>query len=31
MTAVIEAIAQSARGIVAGQQTPTRVAPEPEK
>lgn len=28
MTAVIQAIAQSARGIVAGQQTPTRVAPE---
>jgi Zn-dependent M28 family amino/carboxypeptidase len=28
MTAVIEAIAQSASGIVAGQQTPTRVAPE---
>jgi hypothetical protein len=31
MTAVIEAIAQSASGIVAGQQTPTRVAPEQEK
>jgi hypothetical protein len=31
MTAVIEAIAQSAKGIVAGQQTPTRVAPETEK
>ena len=28
MTAVIQAIAQSARGIVSGQQTPTRVAPE---
>ena len=28
MTAVIQAIARSARGIVAGQQTPTRVAPE---
>ena len=31
MTAVIEAIARSASGIVAGQQTPTRVAPETEK
>jgi len=30
MTAVVEAIAQSARGIVAGSQTPTRVAPEKE-
>ena len=30
MTAVIEAIAQSASGIVAGRQTPTRVAPEKE-
>lgn len=30
MTAVIEAIAQSASGIVAGSQTPTRVAPEKE-
>jgi len=29
MTAVIQAIAQSARGVVAGQQTPTRIAPEP--
>jgi len=29
MTAVIQAIAQSARGIVAGRQTPTRIAPEP--
>jgi Zn-dependent M28 family amino/carboxypeptidase len=29
MTDVISAIAQSATGIVAGQQTPTRVAPEP--
>ena len=29
MTNVISAIAQSATGIVAGQQTPTRVAPEP--
>ncbi len=28
MTAVIQAIAQSAKGMVAGQQTPTRVAPE---
>ncbi len=28
MTAVIEAIAQSASGIVAGKQTPTRIAPE---
>ena len=28
MTAVIQAIAQSAGGIVAGQQTPTRIAPE---
>jgi Zn-dependent M28 family amino/carboxypeptidase len=28
MTAIIQAIAQSARGIVAGQQTPTRIAPE---
>ncbi|AMR26939.1 hypothetical protein A0257_07345 [Hymenobacter psoromatis] len=28
MTAVIQAIAQSAKGIVSGQQTPTRVAPE---
>jgi hypothetical protein len=31
MTAVIEAIAQSASGIIAGKQTPTRVAPEQEK
>ena len=30
MTAVIEAIAQSASGIVAGRQTPTRIAPEKE-
>jgi hypothetical protein len=30
MTAVISAIARSARGIVAGQQTPTRIAPEQE-
>ncbi|HEX8505751.1 MAG TPA: M20/M25/M40 family metallo-hydrolase [Hymenobacter sp.] len=29
MTAVIQAIAQSASGIVSGQQTPRRVAPEP--
>ncbi len=29
MTAIIQAIAQSARGIVAGRQTPTRIAPEP--
>ncbi|WP_310395784.1 M20/M25/M40 family metallo-hydrolase [Hymenobacter sp.] len=29
MTAVIQAIAQSATGIAAGRQTPTRVAPEP--
>ncbi|GGF13481.1 M20/M25/M40 family metallo-hydrolase [Hymenobacter cavernae] len=29
MTSVITAIAQSATGIVAGQQTPTRIAPEP--
>ncbi|OGX84505.1 hypothetical protein BEN47_16280 [Hymenobacter lapidarius] len=28
MTAIIQAIAQSASGIVAGQQTPTRIAPE---
>jgi Zn-dependent M28 family amino/carboxypeptidase len=28
MTAIIQAIAQSARGIVAGQQTPTRIVPE---
>jgi hypothetical protein len=31
MTAVISAIAQSASGIVAGRQTPTRIAPEPDK
>jgi hypothetical protein len=30
MTAVIEAIAQSASGIIAGRQTPTRIAPEKE-
>jgi hypothetical protein len=30
MTAVIEAIAQSASGIVAGRQTPTRITPEKE-
>ncbi|WP_052732815.1 M20/M25/M40 family metallo-hydrolase [Hymenobacter terrenus] len=29
MTAVIQAIGQSAAGIVAGRQTPTRIAPEP--
>ncbi|MBF9237987.1 M20/M25/M40 family metallo-hydrolase [Hymenobacter sp. BT683] len=29
MTAIIQAIAQSASGIVAGKQTPTRIAPEP--
>ncbi|MCC3153514.1 M20/M25/M40 family metallo-hydrolase [Hymenobacter sp. BT770] len=29
MTAIIQAIAQSASGIVAGRQTPTRIAPEP--
>ncbi|WP_426058955.1 M20/M25/M40 family metallo-hydrolase [Hymenobacter sp. B1770] len=29
MTAIIQAIAESARGIVAGQQTPSRIAPEP--
>jgi len=29
MTAVIQAIAQSARGIASGRQTPTRIAPEP--
>jgi hypothetical protein len=29
MTAVIQAIAQSASGITSGQQTPTRIAPEP--
>ncbi|MBD2766726.1 M20/M25/M40 family metallo-hydrolase [Hymenobacter sp. BT664] len=31
MRAVIQAIAQSARGMVAGRQTPTRIAPEPAK
>ena len=31
MTAVIQAIAQSATGIVAGRQTPTRIAPEPAR
>ena len=31
MTAVISAIAQSARGLISGQQTPTRITPEPGK
>jgi hypothetical protein len=31
MTAVISAIARSAEGIVAGRQTPTRIAPEPTR
>ena len=31
MTAVIQAIAQSATGIVAGRQTPARIAPEPAR
>jgi len=31
MTAVISAIARSAEGIVAGRQTPTRIAPEPAR
>jgi hypothetical protein len=31
MTAVISAIARSAEGIVAGHQTPTRIAPEPAR